>query len=93
MSEDFASLSDGTREQLAVLVRMGFAHILATRGAPVPLVLDDPLVYSDDERLAAMCGALNGAAHTYQIVVLTCRRSAFGNLEARDLALSPWKGS
>ena len=59
--EDFSILSDGTREQLAVLVRLGFARLFAERGAPVPLVLDDPLVYSDDVRLAAMCGALSEA--------------------------------
>ena len=28
---------------------------------PTPLVLDDPLAYSDDARLAAMCGELTAA--------------------------------
>jgi uncharacterized protein YhaN len=91
--EDFASLSDGTREQLAVLVRMGFAELFAARRAPVPLVLDDPLVYSDDDRLNAMCGALNHAGRSYQIVVLTCRQTAFTALDAHRLTLAPWPGS
>jgi uncharacterized protein YhaN len=91
--EMFSSLSDGTREQLAVLVRMGFAELFASRSAPVPLVLDDPLVYSDDERLNAMCGALNRASQSYQIVVLTCRKTAFAALEAKSLTLKPWSGT
>lgn len=91
--EDFASLSDGTREQLAVLVRMGFAGLFAARRAPVPLVLDDPLVYSDDGRLHAMCAALNDAGRSYQIVVLTCRQTAFAALDAHRLTLAPWSGS
>lgn len=90
--EEFASLSDGTREQLAILVRMGFARLFAERGLPVPLVLDDPLVYSDDQRLAAMCRAIETAAQTSQIVILTCREAAFAHLAAHRLAVTPWQG-
>lgn len=89
--EDLATLSDGTREQLAVLVRLGFAGLFAERGAPVPLVLDDPLVYSDDDRLAAMCDCFNDAGHRHQILVMTCRQSAFASLRAHRLNLSPWR--
>ena len=59
--EDIAELSDGTREQLSILVRVAFAEVLAENGYPTPLVLDDPLAYSDDARLAAMCGELTAA--------------------------------
>lgn len=90
--EDFTTLSDGTREQLSVLVRLGFAALFAERGAPVPLVLDDPLVYSDDARLAAMCEVLNEAGAKHQVFVLTCRQSAFTQLAAHRLAISPWDG-
>ncbi len=90
-AEDFSILSDGTREQLAVLVRLGFARLFAERGAPVPLVLDDPLVYSDDVRLAAMCGALGDAGRLHQVVVLTCRQSAFSQLGGQTLELGPWR--
>ena len=89
--EDFSILSDGTREQLAVLVRLGFARLFAERGAPVPLVLDDPLVYSDDVRLAAMCGALGEAGGLHQVVVLTCRQSAFAQLSGQRLTFAPWQ--
>ena len=86
--EDFATLSDGTREQLAVLVRMGFARLLADRGRAAPLILDDPLVYSDDARLAAMLRALEDAASIHQAVVLTCRETAFATKTSWMLWLS-----
>ncbi len=89
--EDVATLSDGTREQLSVLVRLSFAELLAERGAPVPLVLDDPLVYSDDARLAALCACLAGAKTVPQIIVLTCRETAFQVLPGRRLAISAWR--
>ena len=89
--EEFATLSDGTREQLAVLVRMSFAKLIAGRGAPVPLILDDPLVYSDDARLEAMCRALEDAAGLHQVVLLTCRTKAFENITGRRLAITSWQ--
>ena len=49
--EEFQALSDGTREQLSVLVRMAFARLIADSGEAAPLVLDDPLVYSDDTEM------------------------------------------
>lgn len=91
--EEFATLSDGTREQLAVLVRMGFARLLAERGASVPLVLDDPLVYSDDVRTAAMSGALVEAARLHQVVLFTCREGTFASLPGARLAITPWTPS
>ncbi len=39
--EDFARLSGGTQEQLALLVRLAFARLLADTGSPAPLILDD----------------------------------------------------
>ena len=89
--EEFASLSDGTREQLAVLVRMSFAKIIAERGAPMPLILDDPLVYSDDARLAAMCRALEDAAAGHQVILLTCREKAFEKISGHRLAIANWQ--
>ena len=89
--EDFAVLSDGTREQLSVLVRLGFAELLAARGSAVPLVLDDPLVYSDDERLAKICRVLELASRQVQVIVLTCRATAFQPLNGHRLTVSAWQ--
>jgi DNA repair exonuclease SbcCD ATPase subunit len=89
--ETIATLSDGTREQLSVLVRLSFAELLAANGHAAPLILDDPLVYSDDERLARMCAAISGAGRNVQVLLLTCRAAAFEQLPGRRLAVSAWR--
>lgn len=73
-------LSGGTREQLAVLTRLAFARLFARSGRPVPVILDDALVHSDDDRIEAMFTALHRVAQDQQILVLTCRQRAFGSL-------------
>ncbi len=90
-SEAMARLSDGTREQIAVLVRLGLGRLLADAGRPLPLILDDALVYSDDDRIAASFAALELAAKYHQVIVLTCRAKAFASLGRTRLTLQPWK--
>lgn len=91
VAEAMDRLSDGTREQIAILVRLGLGRLLADRGQPVPLVLDDALVYSDDQRMAAMQGALALAATAHQVIVLTCREQSFKGLAGKRLALAGWR--
>jgi uncharacterized protein YhaN len=88
---EFAKLSDGTQEQLNVLVRLAYAELLGEQGEAVPLVLDDPLVYSDDARLESLCRVLAAAAGELQIVLLTCRPHAFQNLSGRRVSLTAWQ--
>lgn len=90
-AENVTALSDGTREQLSILVRLTFAEILAESGRGVPLVVDDPLAYSDDARLAAVCGELAAASSVPQIIVLTCRERAFEILPGRRLTVTNWR--
>ncbi|MDS9469418.1 AAA family ATPase [Paracoccus sp. MBLB3053] len=73
-------LSGGTREQIAILTRLAFARLLSRSGQPVPVILDDALVHSDDERIEAMFTALHRAARDQQVLVLTCRQRAFAAL-------------
>ncbi len=89
--ERIDTLSDGTREQLSVLVRLSFAELLSEAGEAPPLILDDPLVYSDDLRLATMCGILGSAAGHLQVLLLTCRAHAFKSLPGRRLSVTPWR--
>jgi hypothetical protein len=56
VEENCVRLSRGTQEQLAVLTRIALADMLLEQGSPVSLILDDPLVYSDDARRAAVSG-------------------------------------
>jgi hypothetical protein len=71
--EPYAALSIGTREQLSILVRLAFAVYLRERGFPAAVILDDALVYADDDRFERMQLALRKAAETVQILILTCR--------------------
>lgn len=71
-TEAFGDLSIGTREQLAVLIRLAYADLLSEAGVPVTVVLDDALVNSDDERRDRMKAILYQAAKRYQILLLTC---------------------
>ena len=85
--EPFEDLSLGTREQLAVLVRLAFAELLAEQGRPVPVVLDDALVYADDQRFADLQDVLRLAARRHQIVVLTCHERLWRGLGGTLLRL------
>jgi DNA repair exonuclease SbcCD ATPase subunit len=83
-------LSGGTREQIAVLVRLAYARVLADAGRATPVILDDALVYADDGRLGAMFAALAQAAAHHQVLVLSCRHRAFEGLGGTRLAMTPW---
>ena len=79
-AETLDILSGGTREQVAILTRLAFARLFARRGTQVPVILDDALVHSDDDRIEAMFTALHRVAQDQQILVLTCRQRAFAAL-------------
>ena len=78
--ERLDSLSGGTQEQIAILTRLAFARLFARQGRHVPVVLDDALVFSDDDRIIRMFTALNRVALDQQILVFTCRQMAFAQL-------------
>lgn len=78
--EPLEILSGGTREQLAILTRLAFARLFAAAGRPVPVILDDALVHSDDDRIEAMFDALHRTSRDQQILVFTCRQRAFAAL-------------
>ncbi|MEO1275408.1 MAG: hypothetical protein AAFV96_08460, partial [Pseudomonadota bacterium] len=89
VEEPVDRLSGGTAEQLAVLVRLAFARLMAREGRHAPLILDDALVYADDRRIAAMQALLLGEAERQQIIVMTCRERAFADMPATRLCLQP----
>ena len=88
-AEPFDSLSHGTREQMAVVVRLGLGRLLADRDQPVPILLDDALVFADDERIERMFDALTLAAEKQQVIVFTCRSRAFQSMGGRRLRIEP----
>jgi hypothetical protein len=84
-----ASLSVGTRDQLATLIRVTIADQLKTA-----LVLDDHLVHSDPKRLAWFREVLTKTALSTQVLIFTCRPEDYllkvelpdGGASVRDLA-------
>lgn len=87
LEEPFQALSVGTREQIAVLARLALAEILLEDDKPVAVILDDPLVNSDDERFRLMSAALRGAAAKMQILILTCHEQRYQSLGATMVQL------
>jgi hypothetical protein len=81
-------LSGGTQEQLALLVRLAFARMLAKDGRHAPVLLDDALVFTDDDRIERMFDALHRQAGDLQIIVLSCRQRAFRQLGGHTLRLA-----
>jgi chromosome segregation ATPase len=69
-ARDLESLSVGTRDQLATLVRLALAAHLKS-----VVVLDDQLAQSDAQRLAWIRDRLRTSVrdHEHQIIVITCR--------------------
>jgi uncharacterized protein YhaN len=86
-SELFGRLSLGTQEQVAVLVRLAMGAMICERGADVPIILDDALVFSDDERIEQMFDAINRAGRNQQVIVLTCRSRSFASLGGTQLQI------
>lgn len=89
--EDVDRLSGGMREQLSVLTRLAFARLLARDGRPAPVILDDALVYSDDDRIERMFDALHRQARNQQIIVFSCRQRAFQKLGGNVLQMIDWE--
>ncbi len=88
--EDVERLSGGMREQLAVLTRLAFARLLACDGTPTPVILDDALVYSDDDRIEKMFDALHRQGRDQQVIVFSCRQRAFSSLGGNTLQMVEW---
>lgn len=84
------TLSGGTREQIAVLTRLAFAQLMAKRGREMPVILDDALVWCDDQRLENVFRALRSAARDIQCIVLTCHEKGFSTLGAPVLEVQKW---
>ena len=56
---------------------LAMGTLLAERGVNVPIILDDALVYCDDDRINLMFDALSRAGKNQQIIMLTCRSRSF----------------
>jgi len=91
LDEEVERLSGGMREQLSILTRLAFARLLTRDGRPTPVILDDALVYSDDDRIERMFDALHRQARDQQIIVFSCRQRAFQRLGGHVLQMTEWQ--
>jgi DNA repair exonuclease SbcCD ATPase subunit len=80
VTDKIDALSGGAFEQIAILTRLAFARLFAKHGNHVPIILDDALVHTDDERISTMFNMLAQIAKDQQIIVLSCRTRAFSDL-------------
>jgi uncharacterized protein YhaN len=64
-------LSDGTRDQLYLALRLASLERHAERNEPMPLVLDDILIHFDDDRARAALGVLGEVAERIQVLFFT----------------------
>ena len=85
--EPFENLSIGTREQLAILLRLAYADLLAEKGASVPVILDDALVNSDDLRREKMKQILHRASKKHQVILLTCHGNDYRDSGGKFLSI------
>lgn len=67
-------LSEGTRDQLYLALRLAALELHRARGIDLPLVLDDVLMTSDDERALHMLRTLAAFAQGAQVLVFTHHR-------------------
>ncbi len=64
-------LSQGTREQVYLLLRAAMAQHLVTTGETAPLLLDEVTAQADEQRRAAMLGALLAMSMERQVILFT----------------------
>lgn len=86
-----ASFQNAMREQLSVLTGLAFACLLARDGRPAPVILDDALVYSDDDRIERMFDGLHRQSRDQQIIVFSCRQRAFQRPGGNVLQMQNWQ--
>jgi DNA repair protein SbcC/Rad50 len=78
-------LSEGTREQIYLLLRVAMAQQLATTGETAPLLLDEVTVQADAERKQQLLGVLHELSAERQIILFTHDDDVIG-WAARSLA-------
>ena len=68
-------MSDGTRDQLYLSLRLAFVEQHVDNASPVPLIMDDILVHFDDARTQATLEVLGQLAQKTQILYFTHHQS------------------
>ena len=64
-------MSEGTRDQLYLALRVASLELYFEQQAPMPLILDDLLVHFDDERAGSAIKVLSNLAQKTQVLLFT----------------------
>jgi len=81
------ALSAGARDQVQLALRIAICEYLARGGERLPILLDDPLATSDEERTQRLFRTLAEAVHAgHQVIMLTCHRAKIDSARAADPA-------
>jgi uncharacterized protein YhaN len=78
-----AGLSEGTRDQLYLALRLAALGEFATRAAPLPFICDDLLVSFDDVRAGLALDVLAEAGTELQVILFTHHRHVVDLAKAR----------
>ncbi|MCA9116213.1 MAG: AAA family ATPase [Planctomycetaceae bacterium] len=71
---DMSGLSDGTRDQLYLALRIAGLENWLDQHEPLPFIVDDVLINFDDRRTAAALEVLGELSHRTQVIYLTHHR-------------------
>ncbi len=86
-SLNIGDLSDGTRDQLFLALRLAFLEQHATHSEPLPLIMDDILVHFDDERTEATLRILAELGQKMQVLYFTHHQAVVDAASALSPAL------
>lgn len=84
--EPWERLSYGLREQISVLTRLALGEITGGTDRQM-VVLDDPLVNTDDQRMVEMFHVFEALSDKLQLVIFTCHGRNYRPLNATRLEL------
>jgi len=84
--EPWERLSYGLREQVSVLTRLALGEITGDNEKQL-VILDDPLVNTDDQRMVEMFNIFEALADKLQLVIFTCHGRNYRPLNATKLEL------
>lgn len=75
MRDITSRLSLGAREQLFLLQRLAVSRFLSDAAVKLPVILDDPLVTSDDDRfLRLMRFVIQALPEEHQVLIFSCHK-------------------
>ena len=80
------AMSDGTRDQLYLALRLASLHVRLVEEDPMPFIVDDILVNFDDRRSRAALGALAELAGNNQVILFTHHQKIVDQAEKLESA-------